>query len=57
MGVERFERYLHSGTFDFQISKFPESQTLRCFLQAVDFILAENIKLMDSDKRNCLQKG
>ena len=33
--------------FDFQISKFRESQTLRSFLQADDFILAENIKLID----------
>ena len=44
-----------SRSFVFQISKFPESrkrQTLCSYLQAGDFILAENIKLIDSVKRN-----
>lgn len=41
-------------SFDFQISEFPENQTLRSFLQAGDFIAAENIKLIDVIKEiNC----
>ena len=32
--------------------KFLESQTFHSFLQAGDFILAENIKFRDCDKRN-----
>ena len=44
-------------SFDFQISKFPESQTLRSFLQAGDFILAENIKLIDVIKENNCRKN
>ena len=39
------------STFDFQIT-FPESQTLHSFLKAGDFILIENIKVIDCDKRN-----
>ena len=45
---------LSTPAFDFQISKFPESQTLRSFLQAGDFIFVENIKLIDVIKEiNC----
>ena len=41
-------------SFDIQISTLPESQSLRSFLQAGDFILAENIKLIDVIKEiNC----
>ena len=42
---------LKEWSFDFQNSKFTESQTLRSFLQAGDFILAENIKLIDVIKK------
>ena len=38
----------------FQVPNVPESQTLRSFLEAGDFILAKNIKLKDVIKEiNC----
>ena len=43
---------LRNGLPPFKFLNFPESQTLRSFLQAADFILAENIKLIDSDKNS-----
>ena len=42
-----WEEHVKEWSFDFQISKFSESQILRSFLQAADFILTENIKLVD----------
>ena len=39
--------HVKEWSFDFQISKFPESQTLISFLQTGDFILVENIQLVD----------
>ena len=52
--VFQFEKNMVEWPFDFQISNFTESQTLRSFLQAGDFILAENIKLIDMIKEiNC----
>ena len=39
-----WEKHVKKWSFDFQISKFPESQF---FLHAGDFILAENIKVID----------
>ena len=43
--------------FPLSNSKFPESQTLRSFLQAGEFILEEIIKLIDVIKEiNCRKK-
>ena len=40
---------------DFQISKFPGSQTAFSFCKQVRLFWRENIELIDSDKRDCLQ--
>ena len=44
---------LRNGLLTF---KFLNSQKASSFVQAGDFILAENIKLIDVIKENCLQK-